>query len=285
MVDTAGTKLKRARKLRKLSLEDASRATKIRVSQLAELEADEYSNFANLAYAKSFLLGYARYLHVDMRAYLDGFADAGTFGLDDYQYLSETPVGIYRAPQRQSQVRRPKPKRGHFVLAAMALGLLAITGFFWFVLLSYQRLGDLDKLAARQEAREHGDSATAQAHPATEAVDRPAAATAPAQAPAVMEPVAEPVSAPADNATPAASVAPMDEVERAVAASLASADTVIPPASEPILPMAGDGGAVRQVLQPLAKHPVASLTSGHLVNAVHRDQSEPQKVVNSQPRE
>ena len=271
MVDTAGTKLKRARKLRKLSLEDASRATKIRVSQLTDLEGDEYSNFANLAYAKSFLIAYAKYLHVDTRPYLDAFADAGTFGLDDYQYLSATPVGIYRVPQRRQT--RIKPKRQQFVLAAMLLGFLTIGGVIWFAAGVYARLGgDLDKLAARQEARERA---------ATEAVNQSTAATAPAQAPAVIVPVAAPAPAPVDNvATPVPSVAPMDETERTVAAALASVETTtVPPATHPALPVAGDGSAVRQVLQPLAKRPVVALRAGHL------DGSEPQKVVNNQGRE
>ena len=271
MVDTAGTKLKRARKLRKLGLEDASRATKIRVNQLADLEADDYSNFANLAYAKNFLIAYAKYLHVDTRPYLDAFADAGTFGLDDYQYLSDRPVGIYRAPQRrQVQV---KPKRQQFVLAGMVLGFLTIVGVVWFAAGVYARLGgDLDKLAARQEARERA---------ATEAASQPSAATAPAQVPAVITPVVEPTPASVNNAaTPVPSVAPMDETERAAAAALASVDTTtVPPASRPALPVPGDGSAVRQALQPLAKHPVAALRAGHV------DGSDPQKVVNSQPRE
>ncbi len=276
MVDTAGTKLRRARKLRQISLEDAARATKIRVKQLEELESDEYSNFANLAYAKGFLVSYGKYLHVDVRPYLDAFADASTFGLDDYQYLSETPVGIYRAPQRQ-QVRR-KPQRHQFVLTALALGVLAIVGFFWFLVLSYQRLGDLDKLAARQEAREHPNPSAA-----TEASNQPPAAVAPAQAPAMIVPVSEP--APTDNPTPMPSVAPMDETVRTTAAALAAADPTLLPIANPMMPMPGDGNAAHETLSPLARPPVAALTAGHPADAVHRDVPRPQKVVNNHSRE
>lgn len=274
MVDTAGTKLRRARKLRQISLEDASRATKIRVKQLEELESDDYSNFANLAYAKGFLVSYGKYLHVDVRPYLDAFADASTFGLDDYQYLSATPVGIYRAPQRQ-QARR-QPQRHQFVYTALALGVLAIMGFCWFLVLSYQRLGDLDKLAARQEAREHPN-----AHAATDAADQPPAAVVPAQAPAVIVPVSQPVSAPVDNATPMPSVAPMDETVRTTAAALAAADPSLLPIANPLLPtMPGESRSVRDTLPP-----VAALTAGHPADAVHRDVPQPQKVVNNHPRE
>ncbi len=277
MVDTAGTKLRRARKLRQISLEDASRATKIRASQLADLESDDYSNFANLAYAKSFLVGYSKYLHVDVRSYLDVFADASTFGLDDYQYLSETPVGSYRAPTRQ-QIRR-KPQRRQFVVSAMALGFLAIFGVIWLLAAKVQQLGDLDKLAAHLDAREHAST-----HAETEAVNQPPAAAAPAQAPAVIVPVSVPALAPADATTPTPSVAPLDDTVRVTAGALAAADPSLLPTGNPMLPTLGDGNAVREMLQPMPRPPVAALTAGHPADAVHRDVSQPQKVVNNRPR-
>ncbi len=278
MVDTAGTKLRRARKLRQISLEDAARATKIRVNQLADLESDDYSNFANLAYAKSFLVGYGKYLHVDVRPYLDAFSDASTFGLDDYQYLSETPVGSYRAPTRQ-QMRR-KPQRRQFVYSAMALGFLTIFSVVWLLAAKVQQLGDLDKLAAHLEAREHGST-----HAETEAVNQPPAAAAPAQAPAVIVPVSEPAPAPANAATPIPSVVPMDETVRTVTAALAATDLSAPTAGNPVLPLPGDSNAVREMLQPMPRRPVAALTASHPVDSAHQDVSQPQKVVNNHTRE
>ncbi len=274
MLDTAGTRLRRARTLRKLSLEDASRATKIRVKQLADLESDDYSNFANLAYAKSFLIGYGRYLHVDVRAYLDGFADASTFGMDDYQYLRETPIGSYRAPTRQ-QIRR-KPQRRQFVLAALALGFLAISAFVWMTVVTLRRLPDWDKLAAREEARER----TAR-RPATETANQ-SAVPAPVQAPAVIVPVAEPVAAPAD-AAPAPTVD--DAAAHTPAAILASANPSLLPTSDPLEPMPGEGQTARQAAPPMGKRPVVALAAGPVADAVHREASQPQKVANDHPRE
>ncbi len=139
-------------------------------------------------------------------------------------------------------------------------------GVVWFAAVSYQRLGgDLDKLAARQEARERA---------ATEAVSQAPAASVPTPVPAVVLPVAEPVNNPA---APAAPVVPMDETERTAAAALASVN-ITAPMAHPVLPIPGDGSAVRQVLQPMAKHPVAVLRADHL------DVSEPQKVVNNGQR-
>ena len=158
MVETAGTKLRRARTQRHLSLEDVARATKIRATQLADLENDDYSNFANLAYARGFLVSYGKYLHLDVRPYLDAFADASTFGLDDYQYLSAEPLGEYRAPTRVW--RKRKPQGSWRQLLALAAGFVALTVavFSFYLYVNYQRLGgNLGTLAERQAAQAQGE--------------------------------------------------------------------------------------------------------------------------------
>jgi cytoskeletal protein RodZ len=154
MLETAGTKLRRMRILRQLSLEDVARGTRISVARLADLETDEYSNFPNIAYAKGFLRSYAKFLNLDLRTYLDAFEDTSTFGLDDYQYLSEKPVGVYRIPRRPQQ--RPRFRRSRMLATASVVGVFAIVVMVWFLYKTAQRLGDLNKLAERQEAREHG---------------------------------------------------------------------------------------------------------------------------------
>ncbi len=156
MVETAGTKLRRMRILRQLSLEDVARGTRIGAARLADLEADEYSNFPSVAYAKGFLRSYAKFLDVDLKTYLEGFENGASFGLDDYQYLSEKPVCVYRVQRRPQQ--RPRFERKRLFATVSLLGMLAIAGFFWFLYLTAQRLGDLNKLAERQEARAHGVS-------------------------------------------------------------------------------------------------------------------------------
>ena len=57
---------RKARLARKLTLDEAARMTKIRPSRLAEIEADDFSNFPSLAYAKGFLLIYGKFLNVDV---------------------------------------------------------------------------------------------------------------------------------------------------------------------------------------------------------------------------
>lgn len=150
MLETVGTQLRRARTARGISLEDAARATKIRSVRLADLEADVYTNFANLAYARGFLTSYGKYLTVDVRPFLDAFENTSTFGVDDYQYLSEKPVGVYRAPRRVWRQRAPRKR---LVAMGSTLGLLTVTAFGWFLYINYLRLGDLNKLAEHQDGR------------------------------------------------------------------------------------------------------------------------------------
>lgn len=150
MLETVGTQLRRARTAREISLEDAARVTKIRSARLADLEADVYTNFPNLAYARGFLTSYGKYLAVDVRSFLDAFENTSTFGVDDYQYLSEKPVGVYRAPRRVWRQRAP---RRRLVAMGSTLGLLMVTAFGWFLYINYLRLGDLNKLAEHQDGR------------------------------------------------------------------------------------------------------------------------------------
>ena len=250
MVQTAGNKLRRARTMRQLSVEDAARATKIRPSQIVDLEGDEYSNFANLAYARGFLVAYAKFLHVDVRMYLEAFENANIFGLNDYQYLSEVPVCVYRAPVRQVR-RRRRPSKPRFLAAGTTLGLLTLAALGWFFVVSYWRLGgDMGQLAARQEARER-----AARHEGTPADGEPANGKAPAALPAsnVM-----PVSAPVSE-SPAPSAAPASDKTVVTTAALAAADNgnAIPVGSlkapaegtTPAVPLPGDGAAARALTQ------------------------------------
>lgn len=256
MVETAGTKLRRARTLRQMSIEDAARATKIRPRQIADLEGDEYSNFANLAYARGFFVGYAKFLRVDVQPYLEAFEDTSTFGLDDYQYLSEVPVGVYRAPFRP--LRRRRRKRT-LLTAAMTLTALTMALMTWYFVLTYRRLGPLDKLAARQEAREHGapggnrEAAATLTRPAvTEATEAahgkpPAAMPLPAvEAIPVSVPVpgsAAPSPVPANDKT-ITSPAALAAAENATAVPVGA--LAVPPAngvSVPAVPVPGVGAA------------------------------------------
>lgn len=100
-----GKKLKEARLARNLTLEEAGRLTKIRPGRLEEIENEDFSQFASLAYAKGFLLIYGKFLEVDVSPYLEAFETSEHVTVDGYAYLQETPEPM---PSRPVVVRRPR---------------------------------------------------------------------------------------------------------------------------------------------------------------------------------
>src|SRR2546421_12912679 len=96
-IEGLGKKFQDARIARGLTLDEAARLTKIRPSRLAEIEADDFSQFPSLAYAKGFLLIYGKFLDVDVTPYLDVFETSREVTVDGYSYLQDQPA--------------PKPRR------------------------------------------------------------------------------------------------------------------------------------------------------------------------------
>src|SRR5216117_2542595 len=103
-IEGLGKKFQEARQARNLTLDEAARMTKIRPTRLAEIEADDFSQFPSLAYAKGFLLIYGKFLDVDVTPYLDAFEDSERVTVDGYSYLQEheraKPVSAPVVPRR-----------------------------------------------------------------------------------------------------------------------------------------------------------------------------------------
>ena len=104
-IEGLGKKFQEARLARKLTLDEAARMTKIRPQRLAEIEADDFSQFPSLAYAKGFLLIYGKFLDVDVTPYLDAFEDPESVTVDGYSYLQENE----RAKPVSAPVVRRRP--------------------------------------------------------------------------------------------------------------------------------------------------------------------------------
>ncbi len=123
MVESVGSKLQRARLARKLDIEEVADRTKIRPDRLIDLEADEYSHFPNLTYAKSFLAKYAKFLGVDIEEDLETFQISRSISMGDYQYLSSISAS-YQSTQAPWQ-QRIQP-RGFRVPPAIVVVLILI---------------------------------------------------------------------------------------------------------------------------------------------------------------
>jgi cytoskeleton protein RodZ len=141
-IEGLGKKFQEARRARNLTLDEAARMTKIRPTRLAEIEADDFSQFPSLAYAKGFLLIYGKFLDVDVTPYLDAFEDSGRVTVDGYSYLQENrptkPVSTPAIP------RRPATPTGRDRISPMPLifgVVVLVIGFSVMkLLLNVQRL-------------------------------------------------------------------------------------------------------------------------------------------------
>ncbi len=129
-IEGLGKKFQEARLARNLTLDEAARMTKIRPARLAEIEADDFSQFPSLAYAKGFLLIYGKFLDVDVTPYLDAFEDSERVTVDGYSYLQENRP---QKPVSAPVVRRRRPATtGHDRISPMPLifgVLVLVVGF------------------------------------------------------------------------------------------------------------------------------------------------------------
>src|ERR1700674_5184225 len=98
-----GKKLQEARPARNLTLEEAGGMPKIPPGRLEEIENEDFSQFASLAYAKGFLLIYGKFLDVDVSQYLEAFETSQSVTVDGYSYLQDAPEP---EPIRPVTVRR-----------------------------------------------------------------------------------------------------------------------------------------------------------------------------------
>src|SRR5919199_2219943 len=122
-IEGLGKKFQEARLARNLTLDEAARMTKIRPSRLAEIEADDFSHFPSLAYAKGFLLIYGKFLNVDVTPYLEAFETSETMTVDGYSYLQDNPVP---PPRREQVVRRREPTASRSSLMPLVIGLVVL---------------------------------------------------------------------------------------------------------------------------------------------------------------
>jgi cytoskeletal protein RodZ len=128
-IEGLGKKFREARLARNLTLDEAARMTKIRPARLAEIEADDFSQFPSLAYAKGFLLIYGKFLDVDVTPYLDSFEDSERVTVDGYSYLQENRP---HKPVTAPTVRRRRPTTSRERISPMPLifgVLVLVIGF------------------------------------------------------------------------------------------------------------------------------------------------------------
>jgi len=217
-IEGLGKKFQEARLARNLTLDEAARVTKIRPARLAEIEADDFSQFPSLAYAKGFLLIYGKFLDVDVTPYLDAFEDSERMTVDGYSYLQENrPEKPVTAPVVRR--RRPAPTTTRDRISPMPLifgVLVLVIGFSVMkLILNVQRLAPGKAASTAQVSPSVSPVASAKAvQPGTTEASPSTVASAPTVAP----------PAPSEAATSPVATAGPPEIRKALAASAAPSE-------------------------------------------------------------
>jgi len=114
--DSIGETLREARHNKRATLEDASRATKIKFDILEQLEADEFDRIAAPAYTKGFLKLYSEYLGLDSHTIIEAYLRSQG-GLRRQGLHVET----------EKTIRARKPRELELPLRSVALVVVALT--------------------------------------------------------------------------------------------------------------------------------------------------------------
>ncbi len=137
---TIGQKLVETRLSRGLTVEDVAHQTRIPRHVLVQIEEDDFSQFASVAYAKSFIGKYSRHLGVDLTSAIAALDSANT-RLGDHPLMGEIKRTIKkdrlfhferfgRAPRR---IRPDRPGRAPWLLNLILIALLTFLGLFYFL--------------------------------------------------------------------------------------------------------------------------------------------------------
>ncbi|HST29387.1 MAG TPA: helix-turn-helix domain-containing protein [Chthoniobacterales bacterium] len=249
-IEGLGKKFQDARIARGLTLDEAARLTKIRPSRLAEIEADDFSQFPSLAYAKGFLLIYGKFLDVDVTPYLDAFETSQQVTVDGYSYLQDQPapkprrVRPTRPPAAAPRAPRSRDRSSPFPLL-IAVGVIIVGFVLMRLILNIQRISPHQMVGVPQPTSSEVPQPQTQAPPQQSAppqapMHTPAATAAPvAQAPSrTPSPIAQ---APSRTPAPVAqspSRAPSQAAVAVVEATKKPAPSVSTPAPSIAIPEA-----------------------------------------------
>ncbi|MFN2475052.1 MAG: helix-turn-helix domain-containing protein [Chthoniobacterales bacterium] len=213
-----GEKFQKARTARNLTLDEAARMTKIRPNKLAEIEAEDFSHFPSLAYAKGFVLIYGKFLNVDVSPYLEAFETAEHMTVDGYSYLQDNPAP---KPRRTEVVRREPRGGGKSSLLPLVIGIVVLIAGFTLLKLMMD-IRRIEPSARDAQALAQG---SATATPAVNAASNNVVAPRALPADATPAPTAVAVATPEPIATPLATppvIATAPTPEPAAASTMAA---------------------------------------------------------------
>jgi len=225
-IEGLGKKFQDARLARGLTLDEAARLTKIRPSRLAEIEADDFSQFPSLAYAKGFLQIYGKFLEVDVTPYLDAFETSREVTVDGYSYLQDQPAP---KPRRVRTTRAPAVRRQRTGDRSSPFPILIAVGVIIAGFILMRLIMNIQRIAPHQMVGVPQPTGVQSAPPQTQAqvpAARPPAASvapAPSLAPSTPPPTAV-AEVPKKAAQRVATVAPSIALPEAFVPAFANAN-------------------------------------------------------------
>ena len=242
-IEGLGKKFQDARIARGLTLDEAARLTKIRPSRLAEIEADDFSQFPSLAYAKGFLLIYGKFLDVDVTPYLDAFETSQQVTVDGYSYLQDQPAPKPRRvrptrPPAAPRMPRSRDRSSPFPLL-IAIGVIIVGFVAMRLILNIQRISPHQMVGVPQPTSSEAPSPRAAAPQEQVPPQQSAPPQAPVKTPAAT--IAPVVQAPSRTPSPVAqapSRAPSQAAVAVVEATKKPAAPVSTPAPSIPIPTA-----------------------------------------------
>jgi len=123
-MDSIGEQLRAARHAKKLSLDDVSRVTKIKVDILEKIEAEDYANLSAPMYTKGFIKMYAEHVNLDGQSVVDAYLKSQG-GLRRQGLAIETEVQIRARRKRELQLPIGSVLR---VVGALTVAVLLAVG-------------------------------------------------------------------------------------------------------------------------------------------------------------
>ncbi len=220
MPESIGERLKREREARRLTLEKAAEATRVRVHYLQALENDDYSAMSSAAQGRGFLRLYADFLNVDLDA-----------AMDEMRHAEKPPA--------DSPASTPEPASSSDGSTALITGLEPARGGFWARLL---------RRPASESPAKAEEPKPAEAEIAPDTI--PQSADLAESRPAPQSKLAEYHSAPRAKATRSTRAKPASKKGQKKTAKPARARTIGKPKSKP---KARSAGKKKQTLTPKSK--------------------------------
>lgn len=170
-VESPGKRLHDKRLEKQWSVADAARITHIRPDRIIDLEKDDYSNFPSLAYARGFLLIYARELGIDVSEAAVQLENSNPVDIEEYEYLSGRPAPLTRSLGVGRKVT---------AVVVVLLALMAGAALILWHLVNYFNRIDLVALTQKDQQAAHATPTPAPVETPTPVPEAPKAEASPA---------------------------------------------------------------------------------------------------------